>query len=686
MGGMPPEPQIDLFGQGPPDEPPPPPPPPPMELLAMLAEDEKPERQPTYPPDFEKPPRPDKAGIETLKTALDAEFLDYRDRVREHRELLRPGKMIAVLNKDEEPWYDSALVDEMKLVTNIVGGIDPSIDVPPASPELQEDVQRVEDALYQWREDAIRRYARRQRGSLPHHRVWYLCETGRVVTRCVLNPKRPNEPFDETLVDPATVRFVEGGDRGPTHVVRVYADTVGNVLADYGKANAGLRAKLLDGQADEQDSAATKLNGARRFQPRKLTDKVEVVEYWDTWYRCVIVDGRTAVGVTEHEYGRVPYVVTGSGIGGPGAALPDDGLDGTDTERAKYRDQSYIQDRVRSHAQREVVMSRFFTEFVKKPDWFLYQDDFAAEKGTRDVLTGDGGDNVNPALKDREAWQQIVTAPPQQVFGPLLAGMTQNQLTQSMPQSAYGVNQNSNVSGYALEGLNESGKDKLTPILMAMERHEEELDEMKLEFFRNFGHLVVDEHGVPSGELTIQRREPKAEQAPAFVLEPETIDRTGTRVVVKMTSLRLQNLPALYNAGRMGIELGVMTRTRLMELAGERNPQRMRDEWLYEQMMTHPDVQKMAMYKAAKEMADPEAAEFFLSLIQGSGNNGGGGPPPPGMPPPDPTGGLTTMSLPGLGMPPGMGSGPQGPYAPEPPMGGPPPMMPPGMMPPAGAY
>jgi hypothetical protein len=677
------EPRIDLFGEGPPEEPPPPPPPPlPDELIALLAEPEKPPRTPTYRPNYKQPPEPDKGEIEALKADLESTESGYVERVREIREALRPANSVGAFDEDEEPFYDSSLLDEMKLVTNIGGGIDPSIDVPAKDPSLAEDVQSVEDALYQWREDAIRQYARRRRGSLQHAKFWSLAESGRIATRCVLDPSDPTDPFDELLADPATVYFVEGGKYGPSHVVRVYRDTVGNVLADYGDEKGKLRRKLLDGAGDD---GKTKGGWFRRGGPQalRLNDEVEVTEYWDTWYRAVLVDGRTAVAPTPHEYGRVPWVITGSGINGPNFGLPYVGGT-TEDDKGRYRDQSYVQDRIRTHWQHEATMSRFFSELKKKKDWFLYQDDFAAEKGTRDPMTGDGGGNVNPALKDREAWQEIDTSPHPNVFGPVIAAIQSNRMTQGMPPSAYGVNQNSNVSGYALEGLNESGKDKMTTLLLGMERHEEELNEMKLDFYRNFGHLIVDEEGVPGGYVTIKRKQPKTDQAPAFVLEPETIDRTGTRVAVKMNALRLQNLPALYNAGRMGIELGVMTRTRLMELAGERNPQRIRDEWLYEQMMTHPEIQKMAMYKAAKEMADPEAAEFFLSLIQGSGNNGGGGPPQPqqaGMPPPDPTGGMNVTSLPGFGMPPGPGSGPQGPYAAGPPMGGPPMMPPPGMVP-----
>jgi hypothetical protein len=687
---MPPmEPQIDLFGMEPPEEPPPPPPPPPMELIQLLTEEEKPPRKPVYRANYVKPSEPDKATIESLKSDLESKQMGFVERVREHREVLRPANKVGVFDEDEEPFYDSSLLDEMKLVTNIVGGIDPSIDVPAKDPSLAEDVQQVEDALYQWREDAIRQYARRRRGSLQHARAWSLCETGRIVTRCVLDPTDPTDPFDEALIDPATVAFVEGGKHGPSHVIRVYRDTVGNVLADYGDDKDKLKKKLLDGTGDEQDAAPRRFLQRKEHKARRLNDEVEVVEYWDSWYRAVIVDGRTAIAPTAHEYGRVPWVITGSGINGPGFGLPfagaTYGYDAND-DLGRYRDQSYIQDRIRTHWQHEATMSRFFSELKKKQDWFLYQDDFAAEKGTRDVVTGGGGDNVNPALKDREQWLPIVTAPAPQVFGPVVAAISANKMTQSLPMSAYGINQNSNVSGYALEGLNEAGKDKLTPLLLAMERHEEELAEMKLDFFRNFGHLVVDDTGVPGGYVTIARRRPKTDEAPAFVLEPEVIDRTGTRVVVKMTSVRLQNLPALYNAGRLGVEAGFTTRMRVMEQAGERNPQRLRDEWLFEQMMMHPDIQKMQMLKVAQEL-DPEAAELFKQIVLGSSNNGGGGGPPqqpspqPGMPPPDPTGGMNVMSLPGFGMGPGPGSGPPGPYTAGPPMGGPSMMPPPGMGP-----
>lgn len=688
--------EMDLFGQGPPERPPeppplpPPPPPIPEELLSLLMEEMKPPREPTYPPDFEKPPRPSKVGIDDLKSDLESRGSGYVERVREHRELLRPGwaTPVGAFNKNEKAFYDSALHDEVALVCGKLAGIEPDRDVPAKSPDVREDAQKIEDALYQWHEDDVRVYARRQHGHVSYARFWDLCESGRVVTRVVLNPDRPDRPFDTALVDPATIFFTSANGEGPAHVVRVYRDTVGGVIADYGDAKGKLRKRLLDGLGDD-DSTRSGVFRRRPHQARRLNEEVEVVEYWDSWYRAVYVDGRTAVDITEHEYGRVPYAITGSGIGGPGHPIPQSGGSSFDDDHGRYRDQSYIQDRVRAHWQNEAVLSRLFTEMQKEKDWFLHQDDFAHEKGLRKVVVG--GDNVNQAFKDREVWQEIVTAPLPAVLQPLMGALAMGQARAGMPPSEYGVG-DTNQSGSAVSGLKDSGNNKLTVVKLAMERHLEEVDELKLSIYQNFGHLVVDKHGESGGFVTITRRAPNAKQDPTFVLEPETIDRVGSRVEIKLTSIDLASLPAVLNAGRMGLEMDVLTTADIAEMIGKRNPERTRMERMYEKLMLSPQMMDMFMYRVAAEMEDPEAADFLKSRLQQSGGSGGGPPPPngqgmpPGMTQPpsfDPTGGTVAgVSLPGLGMPPGPGSGPQGPYGGGPPPGMPPPMaMPPGTMP-----
>jgi hypothetical protein len=153
----------------------------------------------------------------------------------------------------------------------------------------------------------------------------------------------------------------------------------------------------------------------------------------------------------------------------------------------------------------------------------------------------------------------------------------------------------------------------------------------------------------------------------SFKLTPETIKRTGTRVTAELTSVRLQNLAPLGNAGAIWMQNNAMSARELMEMRGVRDPDAVFAEREYELTLLDPEVQKLRRLSIMRER-DPEVAQMYeqMMLAKQQPQGGAGMPPggggPMGAPPVAPN--TSAMNLQALGMgqvgPTGRPAGPAG--------------------------
>lgn len=639
------------------------------------------------------PPKPSQAALLDLAGDDERYYAEYREQVRINlayyhapgtRELYSTFKNFN--HEKEEPYISSALTDEVNAIMAQLGDASLTFQLPYLDPALENDTQRIEDALYSWEEEEERRYV--AAGNNPYRRdvAWYLLICGMVAWRTGLNPEDPDHPFDDALLNPTTV-YPMWDRRGLSRVTRRYGDTVAGVIADYDLGDGKVRTKILN---------ATKTSGLKVGERDRLyrqNDRVRVTTYHDRWWYAVFVDDLCIIEPTAHRYGFVPYVIQKSGLGEPMPMQDVTGRNSVGTSlgddlRMGYKFPSHFQYRKAGHQQAEAVATKMYNLFavIDKPDFWLLQDEVAEAAKLPSVKTGGGGNNMNPLKMNHEQPVPIVASPNAGfVIQPMMAMIGADRQTGSLPLASYGVFESANQSGNATEGAVEAGGDKRAPHIQALEAFYAAKQEMRATIWRDWGHLVESRDGA-YGEMRIptqrKRRIFNPALGPSFTLTPETIKRTGTRVTAELTHLRLQNLAPMGNAWAMWMQMNAASAREAMESRGVRDPDAIFLEREYEQALLDPALQQARRLQLLRAR-DPEAAQLYEQLIQqkqqpapppGAGMMPGA---PPGMAPPMAPN-TSGMNLQALGM------GQQGPTG-RPPGGGPPPP-PPGsvVIPPGG--
>jgi len=582
----------------------------------------------------------------------------------------------------EKTWVSSMLRDEENLVTATLGEIDVTYLATARTSADRDEAVMKEDFLYYLRSEAIRAFSRAGMGSRGIAEAKNAFRYGRVVARNTINLDADGVDecaFHMHLLDPATCFPTFEGARGMATMTRIYRQTVAQCLGDHGDAKGEVEKKLLK----DKKTAET--------QNLQRDTEIEVIEYWDRKWYAVFAAGVLIKGPVAHDYAEVPFVYQIVESGDPSnAAAPKRTQRGRNDSTAfisrredvRKKGQSAIAGRILTHAQHEAMLSRLYTEYMesRNPALIIKQGPMSKTDGIPEIATGEGG--RSPINSDDDV-QPVPKQPIPAAFGPLAAASQENNARSSMPPAAYGVNPQANTSGYAIEGLNESGKDKLTPMVQCLEAFHAECAEQLLRFYRDWGHLLGQEGS--RGYMTVPRQQPGRDEPPTFTLTPDVIERTGTRVDAELAELRLQTTNQVLNMLGMAKSQGLITRydaIRFAKLPGHRDPFRTMREIDIETVRELPEYKMAQMLKyVVEEEQDPMLATFIMKEIMSKTGGGAGAPPqggpPQGGPPPGPAS-TPGMSLPGMGQPPGPGSGPQGALGPRP--GGPPPGIP-GMVP-----
>lgn len=93
-------------------------------------------------------------------------------------------------------------------------------------------------------------------------------------------------PFSHKVLHPSEV-FPDPFNDEAQWVLQINSRMVGDVQAIYGKFNT----------------------------EKGLTDKVEVIEFWDKQQRAILVDGEDIIPLVDHKWGDHPYIIGDSGLG-----------------------------------------------------------------------------------------------------------------------------------------------------------------------------------------------------------------------------------------------------------------------------------------------------------------------------------------------------------------------------------
>lgn len=666
-------------------------------LLDLIAKEEELQNGPVYkkwykPGDYQKP------TISKVQAKADADRSLHSKLVRRFAEdraflqLLTVGKFADFDDEVETTFQDASLAHDVALVVNLVGGTEPNFEANSRRLDEVEIAEKKEQFAHAFRDKNERRHARMYGTALRFDEAKYAVEYGHYVKRLSLDFDAESDevPIRSDLLDPATCFPTFGGEYGLKAMTRIYPQTIDQIIATWATKENKIGKKLLD-------KKVKKSNGEERYFT--LDDRLDVYEYWDRRWYCIVVEGEEVV-TAEHKFGFVPFVYKHSRFGDAGPTSLNNmnpyGSGGRHTAQDEIASKglSHIWASKQTHSQREAMMGRMYTELKKtaNPDRTFEQD--ANRYGqSPDVTNAEGG--ISLLLMGSERELPPTPKPGLSLVGPIM-GVTNESIQRGLlPASMYGITQNANESGTAIEGLSESGRDKLTAWLVLLEEADRDEIEMALTLQRDWGHLLGSEG--QKGYVELERVRPTEDQEETFALAPKELRQVGVRIRSKRTSLRLSNLGAMGNALTAWKNNGWLEDHEALEMRGVRDPiaalERIQiQEWKKSEM-----YQNVGLIKYLERNGQVDEAMMVRQMVmgqsQGGGPGGPGGPPPsgpppgmmgPGGPPPGmPPGG------PGVngGAPPGIPMGPQGASPQMGPMGlpsriqGPPPSNPQGVPP-----
>lgn len=600
------------------------------ELLAALRELSGVNTRPKarYPRWYKQPEKPEINDLWGRAQQLKQKFRLLHDRFHDDMMWLRLAQ-VGMFEEDVQAMRDglfvdkyqsTSMVDEWNLVCSFLAGLNWKMDAKMVAPDLQQDAQKIKDTVAYLRQQELLRHAEAGQGNLPMDEARMLTAYGMIVNRTVIDLEDPDFPFDSILVDPSTVFPEWNGKRGLYRVWRVYKTTWARLLGDYGEPSKKELRKMKNQLGANIDDET----------------EIEVVEYWDTWYRAVLASEGIILPLTEHQYGYVPFTIQYGPLGEPmGTLSPADGArrtragewvadEGSLKDDLPFKALSYVGHMKHSHKQYEAIMGRMLTGFKKaiNPPLLRERDEMAADQPMPEMDTGPGA--VNETMLGHERVSPIPTSAGPIEVSAVMEAMSMDRMTGRAPLAMYGLNDRSNVSGTALQALNDAGMDKVGPWVAALEQYHTRRFNQWLISWRNFGHLAKYAGETPA-PFMVPMASPKPGAAPAFELTPEIVDAIGPRISVSLTRVRKQEWVPLLNAAKMAYDLGVMSKRQIADEIGALNYGEIVEEVVEDKMLDaalqHPKFAEMfgipqAMVAEMKEAEnDPRIAERYQAML-----------------------------------------------------------------------
>jgi hypothetical protein len=391
----------------------------------------------------------------------------------------------------------------------------------------------------------------------------------------------------------------------------------------------------------------------------------------------VFVDSELIREPMEHGYGFVPFVYKLSALGMP--AYMRDPMAG---DKDSYRNDTLLRSfnnrdvampykgiglpslLKKANAQRESVYTTMLSAFGQsvQPPVVVYADDMTHPQGVPEISREKGAASL-VKLGHQEV-KEVATTPNAGVLMPILQGVADNGSRLTLPPTVHGLNDHSNVSGYATQGLNVAGRIKLVPWQKTLEDFERECMQMRFRMFRDWGWLVGDATDTGEvGTIMIPRHDAPPDEDQTVALSPGDLRRAGVAISVSMSTLPLQMLGPVANAIGLMMQMGVEDEIGAMKLLNIPNPYKKLERIRMNRFYNDPDYLEA---KGLKQLADkdPELAAYFMLKKMTAAQAEAQGPPPGQSPM-----GVMGDSQAAMGQGPGPGSGPQGPVAPTDPFG-----------------
>ena len=559
-------------------------------------------------------PSPDVAEKLAYARRLHNEYADLRYRFMDDIKFIygpyQAGHFVDA-SEDEKTslYHDSMPQAEHELITAQLGSIDPIYQ-----PELRRRNESDEgadkaDFLYACDAEADRLHSRAGNGPYRPDIVLSVLLYGRVAAQIMyrIDCDEGDIPIRENLLDPATCCPVFDDDRGMAVMVRVYRTTIGQACSAFGY-NKTTSAALAEVKKRKDDNDST---------------NVEVIEYWDRWWKIIWVDSTLVIGPVAHKLGEPPFVYQMGGLGLPGYVREIETI--TNTNQFNERALTFSDRRVTampnkgiSHVHmlrypiwlREAITARVITQFRRAvdPAYIIYQNHLAELAGTPEIANTPNAKNT--AQDGNERIELLPANLDASSFGPLMQ-MNNDALGRlGLPAEAYGINAAGTNSGFAIEGLAKSGRDKLMPHLSTLQHFYQQMAERRLKLYRDWGWMLK-QGGDDYGKLYVARPDPLPMQDPMLLLTPGTVKRTGYRVGVKMTRVQMKNMTTVSNALAIMNNMGLGNPVYFYEMLGDPNPERAVERDRHYRMLADPILQRAELVEYLKKNGEFDKAAFI---------------------------------------------------------------------------
>jgi len=586
-----------------------------QELLANTAPP-----QPIYPNWFRQPKRPNPQQVSEDAIRRFDELAEWRMAVR-HDLLILRGSVEGIFADDEEDYYagildewsSPALIDEFNLAVSWLSGLQRRFTKPYVDDRNRYETRKVELAA-QWLYAAeAMQHTEDVDMDQSIIQAKILLMYGRLPVRRTLNREAEPfaSPFTKTYIDPAQLVTVRDG-HGISKVYRIYSARAEDLAADYGDFSPTVRKKLAD------------IYGASGDE----TELTNVVEYWDRWYRCVVVGGIEIVPVTEHRYGEVPYSFGVGPLGEPAlTALPEASGAAAMTretlrDNAPHKSVGFIRFMKKQHAQYEAIMKRnlYSLKMQNDPATIRYRSDNAANIPAPPLVARPG--ESNDAMLGEEKIEPFPYANRTQYDqNVIMDAMSRDRLTGRAPMAAYGVFDQSNISGTASRMGLSAGQHLWKPWANQLDRFIERDLSKALRLWQRLGHTV--EYAKPQRRpFVVPNSRPLKGEPGSFELTKECLEKVGPSIVVRSDAQDTSDWVVRGNAAKLLNELGMPKPEVFDKLFSLNYDEQMAQEWLEEQSlavaMQNPKFMEIIGIPAmiAAELNDAEGDDERTALLQ----------------------------------------------------------------------
>jgi hypothetical protein len=526
-------------GMGPQSPPNVPPMPPPMEqspqvdmalmrdLYQQISTDDG------YGRNFKQPPRPDMSKMYDLGLR---KFMDYdlwRRAVRHDLQLLRMD--VHGIFPDDKPMLDAGilddyestgLVDEYNLAVSFLSGLNHRfLKHPCGREEYQFETRKVQLAAEHLYQMESRQHADLPEMSTAILEPKILLAYGTIWKCRTLNrnAEEYESPFTVRYIDPAQIVYDRGTNGAIKRLWRIYNATAGELMAAYGDFSSSVTKKLKEKYPDWDED----------------TELINVCEYWDPWWRFVCAsEGLTILPVTEHKYGEVPFTPGFGPLGEPQATRLPEEYGSASVSKEMFREQlphksvGFIRYMKRPHLIRDAVMTRYLygQKLELWPPVVVQENLDAGADPQPDMQPFPNEPNYVSEGRELKPYPFPNRA---QDKAALLGNMDQDTAKGKAPLAAFGIMDQSNISGTANKQALSAGRHLWQPWSHTLDDFLGRDLTKAMRIWQRLGNTVIYGQYDRTRTFTVPNTKPRKGETRTFELDPTVIAKVGPHVYVK---------------------------------------------------------------------------------------------------------------------------------------------------------